>query len=248
MKRLFILLVILSLLNSRRTTAFALENEGEYLRLIDQNSAFFSDANCTDLICNLPYTYYVKVIEDLGDVYHVECYGIGSIPALDGYVKKNCLYKDDLDKSSPYPHKTIKTSSTAPFYSSISNAEPSMYIFKDREMTYYGFINSTSGTVYYFVDYNGKLGYVSEEFIVPFTIENHPNPLTFLTPKEPENESPSLELETPDTEPTTTVMSEQNLLRMVIILLIIIAGFIAVFVSKNPKKREKQTEIDSEEY
>jgi hypothetical protein len=247
MKRLFILIVLLSLLNNRQTTAFALENEGTFLRLIDQNSAFYRDSNCTDLVCNLPYTYYVKVIENLGEVYHVECYGNSSVPALDGYVKKDCLYKDDLDKSSPYAYKTIKTSSTAPFYSSISNSQPSMYVFKDREMTYYGFINSTSGTIYYFVDYNGKLGYVSEEFIIPFTLENHPNPLTFLTVKEPETEDPKTEVET-QKKPSPSVMSEQNLLRMVIILLIIIAGFIAVFVSKNPKKRDKQTEIDYEDY
>lgn len=248
MKRLIFAFLLPIILRYGIIATPVLANQTSYLRIISESAGFYSDQSCTDLICNLPYTYYVKVIEDLGEVCHVECYDGKTAPSLDGYVNKAHLFSDDLDKSSPYACKVIKTSSTAPFYSSLNSAEPSMYVFKDREMTYYGFIKTPSGSVYYFVNYNGKPGYVSEEFILPFSLENHPNPLTFIVQEEPKQEDAKEENSDSSTNQSLPAMSEQNVLRMVIILLIIVAGFIAVFASRHPKKREITTDIDQEDY
>lgn len=245
MKRLLFLLSLPIILGAFRIPTLVFAKNFEYLRIISENTRFFSDQSRLDLICNLPYTYYVKVLEDFGDFCHVECYGNLDAPAIDGYVDKSDLFSDDLDKTNPYLYKVIKTSTTAPFYTSIDDLKPSSYIFKDREMTYYGFLEKNNGTIYYFVNYNGKPGYVSEEFIIPFTIENHQNELTFIVKEEmPLPQTPTPSDKNDQTE--TPIMTEQNVLRMVVILLIIIAGFIAVIASKNPKKRDKIESFDED--
>jgi hypothetical protein len=104
----------------------------------------------------------------------------------------------------------------------------------------------TSGEKAYFVSYNGNLGYVKEENVFPFTINNHDNELTFLTPKEDAlNQTPPLE----QNQEVNTKTDNPYVLRVVIILLIILAGFIAVFTFKSPKKNTKESVYyDENEY
>ncbi len=245
MKKILIFTILISVVIHTFPIRQAYADTNKYLRITDETAGFYSNQSMTDFICCLPYTYYVKILEDLGDVCHVQCYDGTGAPALDGYMNKSDLFSDDLDKSSPYCVKKIKTSTTTPFYTSLNSNEPTMHIFKDRELNYYGFVLNPNGSIYYFVNYNGKAGYVNEEFITPFTINNHPNPLSFIIP-EVEQETPTPEENVPKKE-DTEIMTEQNIIRMVVILLIIIAGFIAVFISRNPKKRNYTEYTDSDE-
>ena len=190
--------------------------DGEYLRVITTDTPFYLDANDTAPLFYLPYTYYVKVLNSSAGFIHIECYGDGNTPAVDGYVPDGYLFDDGLIVSSPYVVLDVTTAKTAVLYADSDLKNPVQYIFADRTLHYYGHFLS-GGEMIYYVDYNGRLGYVRESEIYPFSIPNHPNELTFLTPEEPPEQP---------TEPQQTdgVLS----LKIVIIACLIFAGIIAL--------------------
>ena len=152
--------------------------DSEYRRIITSDTPFYSDGTGTELLFYLPYTYYVKVIEYGQILSHVECYGGEKSIALDGYVPTSMLYQDNLSVISPYLKKHIMTATTTVLYSDKGLSTPIQYVFSSRELVYYGQLTNFDNSIIFFVSYNNKLGYVSENSIVPFEIENHPNQLT----------------------------------------------------------------------
>jgi hypothetical protein len=210
-----------------------------YLRVIDEETLFYSNANEQSALFFLPYTYYVKSLGQVGEFYHVECYGQNGSPALDGYVKANKLFDDGLSVINPYVSLSLTTVNTAVLYSDTTLVTPIQYVFPERNMRYYGNLEVGGFNVYY-VEYNGKLGYVKEVDVYPFAIPNHPNELTFLTPPTPP------EVETP----IKTEDFNQNELRVLIIACLCIAGVFALIVAlKNKTKRVEQTGYyDENEY
>ena len=110
------------------------------------------------------------------------------------------------------------------------------YVFKDRQLRFYGFALSESGDNLIFVEYNGNLGYVKESYVTPFTIENHSNPLTFLTPETPQK---------PEVQEQNTTGAD---LRIIIIGSLVLAGLISlVVIFKNkPEKKAFSSEYYEE--
>ncbi len=213
------LIIIICLICTMQIIWFSPNNiaysDGEYLRVITDDTPFYKNSNDTFPLFYLPYTYYVKVLGENGGFIHVECYGDGNTPAMDGYVPKDYLFSDNLSVSSPFVVLDVTTAKTAVLYSDFTLSTPVQYIFSDRTLHYYGKY-FCGEEIIYFVDYNGKLGYVKESEIFPFSIPNHPNELTFLAP-EP----------TPEQPPPQTQNSE-NSLKIIIIASLIFAGIIAL--------------------
>ena len=199
--------------------------QSEYLRVITRDTPIFSDENMTDFLFFLPYTYYVKVLGINGDAAHVE-YG-DFAPALDGYVQLSLLFDDGLPVSSPYACVSVETLKTAPFYKDSSLTQINRYVFADRTLFYYGYVNDGDGFAYY-LSYNGALGYIKEDCIKPFYIADHPNELTFIKPEKPEpTVSPTEEEQ--QVNPSLTV-------KILVIASLILAGIVATFAVKRPKK------------
>ena len=86
----------------------------------------------------LPYTYYVKVLGQSEEFYHVEAFGLGGHPALDGFVPKYMLFDDELLVENPYLRLSIYTFDTAVLYADSDLSNPIQYVFADRELCYYG--------------------------------------------------------------------------------------------------------------
>lgn len=206
-------------------TAKAQASDEEYGRIITQDTIFYEDEDCLVPLFCLPYTYYVKIISKHGDVTHVSAYGEGSIATIDGYVKSDKIFYDGLTVENPSPVIFITTSDTTPLYSDANGTNTLQFLFKGRKLAYYGSFINEKNEVLFFVGYNGKLGYVSENEIIPFSLPDHPNPLTFLTPDEEE-------------QPETTTNGEVTLsLKIVVISCVAIAGILAlVFVFGKKKK------------
>ena len=204
--------------------AYALSYYSNYYRVITDDTPFFANQYSSTPLFYLPYTYYVKVLSTQGDFYHVECYGNGLTPALDGFVPKDMLYLDNLEVSSPYLSLTIQTSQTALLYSSPDANASIQYLFAERDLMYYGKYQ-TENEIMYYVSYNGKLGYVKESSVYPFTISNHPNALTFIPPEMPS--------EPPQEESSPTTKTDLSALKITIVVCLVFAGAIAlIFLSK----------------
>ncbi|MBR1983711.1 MAG: hypothetical protein IKA12_03390 [Clostridia bacterium] len=236
MKRLFILFILVLLtLNvifpqNRRVSA-----EDSYMRVITEDTPFFAYYTDLEPLFYLPYTYYVKVIGYENGYSHVECYGKNSIK-IDGYVPTDLLYDDDLSVTNPYANIKIYTLTPSVIYSDSKLSTPMQYVFPSRQLDFYGTLPSEQGNLY-FVGYNGKLGYVKESDIQPFTLQNHPNELTFLQ-TDVEIEIPETEPEPDQEQPATT---DNTTLKILIIASLSIAGIIGFFVATKKRTESNYT-------
>ena len=196
----------------------------QYLRITDTTTPFFSSITDGEALFYLPYTYYVKLISK-GEIFdHVEYGGADGI-TLDGYVPNQTLFDETLEVINPYPSITITTLKTTLLYADSSLSKSIKYIFKERQLTYYGSFILPDGTHCFYVSYGEELGYVKESDVSPFTISNHPNPLTFIPEETPPVEEPII-------ESNETV----NTLRIIIIASLILAGLsgLVVVIKKRP--------------
>ena len=220
------------------------DDSNGYLRVITEDTPFYSDKNADAPLFYLPYTYYVKVLER-GDFYtHVEYAVKGS--SIDGYVPTNKLFEDGLAVSKPYPSIIVTTSETAVLYRDYALTSSIQYVFEGRNLYYYGKFQSLQGKTVYYVSYNDRLGYVKEEDLMPFAVPNHPNELTFIVPEEPEVEPTIAEEETDDVQKTESVLN----IRVAIIAVLGLAGVIALIVAlgKKPKAAPAASYYDENDF
>ncbi|MBE7061990.1 MAG: hypothetical protein E7382_05590 [Clostridiales bacterium] len=195
--------------------------QSEYVRIINEQTPFYKNVSDSSPLFMLPYTYYVKVLGEKDGFYHVECFVSPSTPAIDGFVPDGLLFTDGLAVINPYPNLTVTSSTTAVLYSDQALTSSIQYIFADRSMRYYGSLTTEDGILYY-VGYNGKLGYVKESSIYPFSIPNHPNELTFITPELPSEDEHTSQIEQSGEKAFS--------LKVIIIGCLMFAGIVALFV------------------
>ena len=228
-KLLTLLITVLFIFPFPIKTAHADSNE--YLRIINEETPFFSDDLGNNLLFYLPFTYYVKILGSINDFYHVEIEG-NSLVSIDGYVPKSQLFKDNLSVSNPYPVITIKTAKDCTFYKDKELSTPLRYLFKDRDMRYYGFAGEIQNERIYFVSYNNQLGYVKESDITPFSIPLHPNEQTFIPKPEETPTTPNENNGDMDSNPNSPFIELSN----AIIVCLIIAGVLALFIVFGKRK------------
>ena len=233
----------LGIISALPPVAVSAEN-GAYARIITEDTPFYSDVNGEILLFYLPYTYYVRVIDDGEKFSHVECYGTGDAAALDGYVPSEMLYYDGLSVKSPYAQIKITAADTAILYADAKTTTALQYIFGGRVMNFYGKFPVSENENLYYVSYNDRLGYISEKDIIPFTLPNHPNELTFITP-EPEPE--------PDNNTGTGKENKGESLfdlRILIIACLVFAGVTALFIAfkKRPVKNAAAGYYDENDF
>ena len=208
----------------------------DYRRVVGDKTVFYADKLQTMPLFYLPYTYYVKVLEwdGISSFCHVEFGGEGGI--IDGYVCTDELFDDGQSITLPYPQITITTCSPTLLYGDCTLSLTLQHVFSERTLNYYGSYQSDDGQNLFFVEYNGRLGYVSESSVYPFSIPNHPNELTFIQP--PEIEQPD---KTPDNETLT--------FRIIIITLLVVAGGIGLTVAlKNVSTKKSVTFYDENDF
>lgn len=200
------------------------QSSGDYYRVIDDETPFFADQDMNNLLFYLPYTYYVKLLDVADNVAHVECYGDGDTLKIDGYTYFDSLFYDDLLVASPYLNLSILTAKTTVLYLDVELSSPIQFVFPDRSLNYYGYINTDSGYVLC-VGYNGYIGYVSENDVVPFIVPVHPNELTFIKPDTP--------IEVPIESGDNAV---DTVFKAIIIGCLILAGVIGLLIALRKQK------------
>lgn len=200
--------------------------EPTYLRITDNKTPFYSNVEKGEVLFYLPYTYYVKLITK-GEIFdHVEYCGSDGV-SLDGYVPNETLFNETQAVTYPYPSVTLTTTSTVILYEDSALTKSIRYIFSGRTLTYFGTFTQPDNTVCFYVSYGGQLGYVKEVGIAPFTIENHPNPLTFIKKEEPDL-------------PTETLPNDNvETLRILIIACLLLAGLFGLVIAFKKPRTQK---------
>ena len=241
MKKLITAFCLILIICSAFTFPTAKVNaQSAYLRVITEDTPFYKNVDDASPLFYLPYTYYVKSLYTEGDFTRVEVYGEGGIAAIDGYVPTEFLFDDELAVDDPFVVLKLTTTDTAILYSDPTLKTPLQYLFADRQLSFYGSLPFEQENLYY-VSYNGKLGYVKESCVFPFSIPNHPNELTFLIPDTP--------AETPDT-PSNNAQDGYTGLKAAIIACLVFAGIIALIVTIKfkPKKSVAVSFYDENDY
>lgn len=214
-----------------------------YLRIITENTPFYSDKNMREYLFDLPYTYYVKLLGSDGNTAHIECFIDDNQNFIDGYTDLSLLYDDGLSVAAPYPDLKIKTSGSAVFYADENLSRTICYVFPEREMQYFGSVTQNEQKLY-FCSYNGRLGYVKETDVYPFTLAFHPNELTFIPTEANVDDGNE-----PENNGEKTDSNSLLVLRIVIISCLVLAGLISLFIVKFPKnKRDAAAYYDENEY
>ena len=198
-----------------------------FLRVINETTPFYSDARTEEFLFFLPYTYYVKVLSENDGVTHAEIGGNGI--KLDGFVPTDSLFNDGLSVENPYPEITLSTVKNTVLYADLNPSSTILYIFPSRNLKYFGAVTG-GDEVLYFVSYNGHLGYVKESDLAPFTVPQHPNPLTFI------KEDPPQENILAEERPSDVA----SILRLIVIGSLLLAGVIGLTVSIGKKNKPKK--------
>lgn len=235
---LFLILIFLPLPNIHVKA-----ESSSYYRVIKENANFYETIDKSSVLFILPYTYYVKVLGEKGNLYKIEVYGEGSSPSFFGYTEKENLMLETMEVLSPYPNVQITTAMSTILYSDSYCTDKLNYIFPERNLTYYGSVENIDGSLSYLILYGDKLGYIKESAVYPFTFPNHPNPLTFL--KEEEN----TETLATDTEEKTNY-SNNDLIKIGIFCSLLVAGILGLYVAlrKKDKKTKTVNYYDENEY
>ena len=229
MKRILTIITLLTAVfisSLTASTVYAKTDAYKYMRIIDENTPLYSDVLGTDLVCYLPYTYYVRVLSHGEYFLRVECYGNDGTAAFEGYVPAEKLYDDGLEVDKPYADVKATTAATTILYFDKELTMPQMYVFPERSLKYYGQI-PYGDTYIYFVGYNGRVGYVKETDLYSFEVPNHSNELTFLIT---ENEAE------PELTPQTETFDLTGI-KVVIIVCLVFAGMVGLFIAFRPKAK-----------
>jgi len=229
-KKLLCAIAALTILSTNFFTAAPARAASVYGRAITENVGFYQKKDAPVLFY-LPYTYYVKISEHGAAVSRAEIFSDGSLtPAIDGYVYTDELYYDDTVPATPFYEQTLTTAKTASFYANAAGTEMLRYIFENRSLRYYGYVTDAAGHYMYFAEYNGQLGYVAEDSVMPFTFVKHPNPLPSpVTPEKPG-----------DTELPKKNGGLPYGIKIAIIVSLCLAGVTVFIFALKPEKKHKE--------
>ncbi len=241
MKKTVLLLIFCLLFCVCKPTAITVNADttaSEYLRVIDNSTPIYRDKNGQDFLFYLPYSYYVKVIEEYSTLLHVECFGGQNAPLIDGYVPKDKLLSEPSPTRLPYLDCTVTTFSATVLYQDALCTKPLRLIFADRTLGYYGSVGED--TFIYFVCYMGDTGYVKEDTLTPFQVPVHPDPITQESVPLPDDKQ----------NLTTNVAPNYNGLKLAIIVCLLMAGVIALFsvIKRKPNANTCVTLCEEDDY
>ena len=197
--------------------------QDSFRRITTEQTPFYSNENGTNLICYLPYSYYVYLLSDNGSFSHVEMYGENGFPAIDGFVPSFALSIPTNEVVSPYPELTITTAKSCVLYSDKLLEDTVQYIFSGRSLRYLGEVVLEDKERLYLVGYNDKIGYVKESDVFPFTLPLHPDPLF--------NQELDEQIPTSNGQNSTV-----NTLKTGIFICLLLAGIIALLIAFRKKQ------------
>lgn len=224
-KWLVIILASLSLILRPTEISFA---ESKFAKVLESTNLYkYSSTSdeINNIICIVEKTYFVEIISEMNDLYHVNYNGIK------GYVKKNDVKEITNTPSTPYPYNIKITIGTdcnfrsSPTIKSNYNNIITTLNAGENNLIFIGRIFSDEaidfgGRTWYFVKYNGEYGYIYNKYIKSIT------PIYENTEKVSYKTENTVTLTNPITHTPT----------LIIIILLFIPCIIILFILYLPRK------------
>lgn len=202
-----------------------------FVRVRNKNVYFYSSPSTATPLFALVPTYYLKVSGAEGIFWKVEVLEEGSYHTkLMGYVLASSVESIFTVPAAPfYPQEKVKveTSGTKIYTSPSITASVIVTAVMGQNMGYYGKIITTDRE-WYFVCFNGYLGYADAASLSTPAIANHPTPLSADDPVDIIDEP-----DPPDEKEEIPIDS----LQLALILLITIPSVIIIIIILIPSKK-----------
>ena len=187
-------------------------------------------------------SYYLQIFDETERMYfvYVQPDG-GNFPVIGGYVYKSQVKLCDVPPIRPaYPAEklTVTSGSAAVRTSPLPSAKTEIAAVNRQTVCYYGSIESY-GSVWYYVYYGGKHGYVNAQDVSAPNIALHPTPL----PSKPTVALPSDDTVEPVQPPSDPTPASEILL-IVFVVVLAVGLTLALFLPGNLKKKNTVFEQD----
>ena len=201
------------------------EKTSSYAVAADKDVWFYSAPDEESGLFLLPFSYYVKVVEDGQPFCKVE-YGDGvSLPRLTGYCKSETLTPVDFVPTRPFLLKQVTLTYT------LSGTDENEFDSLEKNFYYYG--STFRGTArYWYVYADGKYGFVAQNKEPDFELNVDYLTTPTTTPTEPETP--------PESAPPMTGV--QIALVCIAVCVIVAIAAAVFFTRKNPPVRREENE------
>lgn len=226
MKKIILLLLVV-VIGCQPTTAYA-EELPQYVRITKEDTALYTNAVIGKITMNLQYSYYVKVLTQVGNFYQVELMSNSPLfPKITGYVVidqvEQCS-QTPIDPLYPEVAITVSAGSASIHLSPLSTSYIVYTATNTQSMSYYGSV-IVDNTIWHYVYYSGQLGYVKSTVVTTPAISLHPTPV-YVQP--PIIDDPQQPTEDPPTTPTFSSTAE--ILLIVFVCLLSVGLVLALFL------------------
>lgn len=240
--RKFIVIISLTLFSFIFIPTYKVKaNTSEYARVLTDNAVIYEDQNLSEPLFTIPYSYYVKIEENLNGITKVS-YGDSSnnYPKIVGFINSEELTIVDYIPTNPYYVIKVSTDTADVLFNDVKQTSPYFNVPKNEVMYYYGEIEYLDNLLC-LVYYSKKLGFIDKTCLNPFTITLNPDSIPTI-----DNDS---EIDTQE-KPTTSqnFLVNENLRLIIIIGISIISISVVYFLFKPQKNKisEEQNEFSNE--
>ncbi len=152
-------------------------DEITWARIVNDQTAFYSDMACTMIKFYIPKSYFVKVLQ-IGDdstrVIYMD--NDSTIPSREGYLKTCDLLIFEDAVYNPYPNFSVKITADEILFADSNKNYPKTVLSYGDTALIYGTL-SIAGENFCYVYSNGYIGYVRRSAFAPFEIPLHEIPL-----------------------------------------------------------------------
>ncbi len=221
--------------------AYADDDSVPWIRIIDEYTPLYANANTANITCILELGYYLYIVDTVGDYYLVQLMdNSDNFPQILGYVQcQSVQLCTELPVTPYYPHvyATVSSSSTVVRLSPLDSANTLITATNTQSMSYYGYVNSADH-IWYYVYFCGVLGYVDSTYVALDDIPAHPTPLyqeevqDTLSPTTPEDSTDNS---------TTTDMPTSSTSEILLILFVVALSVALVLALFLPRKAQRTT-------
>ncbi len=207
-----------------------------WVRIINADTPLYTNANNTKITCMLHTSYYLYVLDTIGNYYLVELMdNTTGYPKIVGYVAIDSVEQCTNVPMLPYYPQcsvTVSTSSASIKLSPLDSASELICATNAQTMSYYGYIDVNT-VRWYYVYFYGTFGYISSQYTLADNIPMHPTPLVEETiPEQPTPTDPDEPEDTVTTPTNTNKTTTSEILLIIFVCILSIGLVVALFTPK----------------
>lgn len=227
-----------------KTTAYA---QGEYARILSENTIFYANPDCTIPKFIIPYSYFVRILQIGTESTKVSYMDQNSgLPASIGYIKTCDLFLFNDIPLNPYPVLKLTLKSDEILFADSDCNYPKTVLTDGCVAVYYGEL-TIDGITFCYVYASGFIGYVRKNGFASFSILQHELPISSATDLDVTDKTESADNEQSDLNEQTTTKTADETLKTVVIVAVCIVCLSIVYLIFKPYNQAFKSAVSSDD-